>query len=244
MLEAPHELLARAAAWEDMSRWERAEIGRALRRLGWSYGEIREVIPVPKGTLAGWCREVRLTEEQVAALRERTGSFRSIPRDTQAHRRAEIEAIRLGARSFALSHVNDAFFVAGTVMYWAEGAKTGIEMSMANSDPRALRLFTRWVRTYHDDAAKFVLRLHLHAGNDEAAAQRFWARAIGLSGNDFYRSFIKPKGTGHRKNHLPHGVCTVRMRRGADAHHRTMAWIDAIAEIGADSALLTSRAGR
>jgi hypothetical protein len=244
MPEAPHELLARAAAWEDMSRWERAEIGRALRRLGWSYGEIREVIPVPKGTLAGWCRDIRLTDEQVAALKVRTGSLRSIPRDTQAHRHAEIEAIKMEARAFARSHIDDAFFVGGTVMYWAEGAKTGVEMSMANSDPRALRLFIRWVRAYHDSEAVFVLRLHLHAGNDDPAARRFWTQALGLRDPDFYRSFIKPKGTGHRKNHLPHGVCMVRMRRGADAHHATMAWIDTIAGIGVGSVLLTSRPGR
>lgn len=52
---APAELLGRAAEWDQLTRWERAEVGRALRRLGWTYSEIREVVPVPKGTLAGWC---------------------------------------------------------------------------------------------------------------------------------------------------------------------------------------------
>lgn len=37
-----------------LSRWERAEVGRALRRLGWTYGEIRQVIAVPKGTVLNW----------------------------------------------------------------------------------------------------------------------------------------------------------------------------------------------
>ena len=73
-----------AAGWEDLTRWERAELGRALRRLGWTYGEIREEIPVPKGTLSYWCPEIRLAEEQVEAIKARTsGSRRGVPVDTQ-----------------------------------------------------------------------------------------------------------------------------------------------------------------
>jgi hypothetical protein len=117
-------------------------------------------------------------------------------------------------------------------MYWAEGAKTRTELSVANSDPRALRLFIRWVLSLHDAAAQFVLRLHKHDGNDDRAARRYWAHALGLPQAEFYASFIKPPGTGHRKNHLPHGVCTVRMRRAANAHHRPMAWSEVIAGIG------------
>lgn len=50
---------------------ERAEVGRVLRGLGWSYGEIREVIDVPKATLAGWCRDIRLTDDQIVAMKHR-----------------------------------------------------------------------------------------------------------------------------------------------------------------------------
>jgi hypothetical protein len=46
----------RVDSWDSLSRWERAELGRDLRRLGLSYGEIMELIPVKKSTLATWCR--------------------------------------------------------------------------------------------------------------------------------------------------------------------------------------------
>jgi hypothetical protein len=101
---------------------------------------------------------------------------------------------------------------------------------MANTDPRALRLFVRWVRTYIDPQGEFSLHLHLHEGNDEAAAMAFWRRETGLSQANFIKTFIKPKGTGHRKNHLKHGVCTVRLKRAADPWNVVMEWIDATAE--------------
>lgn len=45
----PRGLLARASRWEELKRWERRELGQELRRLGLSYSEIAEVIPVAKG---------------------------------------------------------------------------------------------------------------------------------------------------------------------------------------------------
>jgi hypothetical protein len=188
------------------------------------------LIPVKKSTLATWCREVQLTEEQYAAIIRRTGSRQGIPRATNRRRLQEIERIRAGARAQVSSLILDPFWIAGTVLYWAEGAKTRNNLRLADSDPRALRLFIDWVRFYLDGEAAFSLHLHLHDGNDEAEARRFWVRETGLREANFHRTFIKPAGTGHRKNHLEHGVCTVKLRRPANAWNVVMEWIDTLSE--------------
>lgn len=226
--EPPQALLAAAARWETLSRRRRAELGRSLRRLGWTYSEIRELIPVPKGTLAGWCRDIALTDAQVDAIRDRTASQRGTPRDTQRRRRAEVERIRSDARVFADAHLHDALFVAGTVLYWGEGDKTARMLALSNADPAAHRLFIRWTRRFHDEHATFVLSLHLHQGNDEQRARTWWTDTLGLNEPEFTKTFVKPPGTGHRKNTLPNGVCRTRMRRGTDAWYRTEAWTEVI----------------
>ncbi|MEA2009727.1 MAG: hypothetical protein U9N78_03400, partial [Actinomycetota bacterium] len=83
--EVPSDLLDRANEWDELHRWERSELGKTLRRLGLTYGEIRELIPVPKGTLSNWCRGIRLSKEQISAIRDRSGpgSRIGIPVDTQ-----------------------------------------------------------------------------------------------------------------------------------------------------------------
>lgn len=225
---APTTLLARADQWEDLSRWERAELGRALRRCGLSYSEIRSLIPVPKGTLSGWCADIQLSERQIAAIRARTGSQAGVPRNTQRRRHAEIAQIRSEARKEVRRLLTEPLWVAGTALYWAEGSKTSNRLSLSNSDPAALRLFIQWVRDYVDGSAEFVLKLNLHFDNDEEAARAFWSSELTLDSPEFYKTFIKPEGTGHRKNHLAHGVCAVRMRRSTDAFHRVMAWIGAL----------------
>ncbi len=227
-MELEADVLERVRRYESLSRWERSELGQALRRRGLSYGEIMDLIPVKKSTLATWCRGIPLTKEQIEGIKRRRAPEPGIPRDTQRKRRREVELIRAQARLEAEHLVEDPLWVAGVVLYWAEGSKTQGQLRMGNSDPAVLRLFVKWVRHHIDPRARFSMQLHLHEGNDEAAAQRHWRQAIGLADANFYRTFVKPSGTGHRKNHLEHGVCSVKMRRCTDAWYRTMEWIETL----------------
>lgn len=228
-MELEAAILERVREWPTLSRWERSELGRELRRSGLSYGEIMDMIPVKKSTLSTWCRDVELTAEQIQSIKERRAPEPGFRRNTNHKRRREIEELRVHARSQVGTLIGDPLWLAGIVLYWAEGAKTRGHVSMANTDPRALRLFIRWARAYLKPGG-FSMHLHLHEGNDEDAAKRYWLWETGLFEANFHKTFIKPKGTGHRKNHLEHGICTVKVRRAADSWNIIMAWIDALGD--------------
>jgi hypothetical protein len=225
-MELEADLLERVRNFQAMSRWERAELGRELRRLGLSYGEVMDQIPVKKSTLATWCRDIELTPEQIDAIRSRRAPAPGIPRGTQRKRRREVELIRAQAKLEAEHLVRDPFWVAGVVLYWGEGSKTKRRLALANADPAALRLFRDWSMRFHETDGGWRGRLNLHADNDEPGARRWWAYELSIPVSDFTKSFVKPDGTGHRKNHLPHGVCTLIRRRSSNDFIRTMAWID------------------
>jgi hypothetical protein len=220
------EFRERIDAWEGLSRWERSELGKDLRRLGLSYGEVMELIPVKKSTLATWCREVTLTEEQIESLRVRRPPLPGVPRNTQRKRHREIELIEAQARLEAIHLQADPFWMAGAVLYWAEGCKTNRRLAMAHSEPEALRLYMDWIRRFLDPRASFAAALNLHYNNDEPRARQFWSMELGIDLGNFTKTFVKPDGTGHRKNHLAHGVCRVTMRRSTNAFITTMSWID------------------
>jgi hypothetical protein len=218
-------LLERVGNWERLSRWERSELGRDLRRAGLSYGEIMDLIPVKKSTLATWCREVELTADQIGAIRARRAPQPGIPRNTNRKRRRIVELIKTQATLEAEHLIGDPIWVAGTVLYWGEGFTTQNRLGMANSDSHALRLFMRWCEAFHRPLTGFSAKVNLHADNDELAARRWWSAELGIPLADFHKSFVKPDGTGHRKNHLERGVCMVTKRKSADAFHITMVWI-------------------
>jgi hypothetical protein len=235
-MELEERILKRVRNWDAMSRWEKSELGRDLRREGLSYGEIMDLIDVKKSTLATWCREVQLTDDQIKAIKDRRAEAPGLPRNTNWKRKLEISELRTSARARVQELAVDPLWVAGLVLYWAEGAKSRNHVSMANTDPRALRLFVRWCRTFISADARFSMQLHLHEGNDEAAAKKHWRAETGLDKANFHKTFIKPAGTGHRKNHLENGICTVKLRRASDPWNIVMEWIDAYSvQLGLDS---------
>jgi len=184
-----------------------------------------ELVPVKKSTLATWCRDVALTEEQIEAISARSAPLPGYSRDTNRKRLREIEKIKAKAIGRAEELILEPLWLAGAVLYWAEGFKTQRQLGMSNSDPYVLRLFMRWADTYLGPPTGFRAKINLHADNDEPAARRWWSSQLGLPLEAFNKTFIKPDGTGHRKNHLSHGVCMVAKRKSADAFHATKAWI-------------------
>ncbi len=230
-MELGNDVLERVRTYQTLSRWERSELGMELRRLGLSYGEIMELIPVKKSTLATWCRDFELSDEQIAGIRTRRTPLpgRDLlgnPYTTQTPRRPEVQLIKAQATLEAEHLVDDPFWTAGVALYWGEGAKATRQLSMANADPAAIRLFKRWSELYLPPDHGWRARLNLHANNDELRARVWWANEIRIPLSDFTKTYVKPDGTGHRKNHLEHGVCTLIKRKSTNAYHTTMAWVE------------------
>lgn len=213
-----------------MRRWERRELGRELRVAGLSYREIAQIIPVAKGTLSLWCRDLELTPDQ----RERLRSLRpdaEVRRSVGMKRRQlalqRHEALRHAGRLEAARLARDPAWIAGTVAYWAEGAKRSNALLFSNSDPGLIILFLRWGSEFLEIAPeRYSARMHLHRGQDEEERLLFWSAKTGLRAGQFGRAFIKPEGTGHRKNVLYNGTLLVRVRTSADLLHRVEGWID------------------
>ena len=213
---------------EELSQWERAELGRSLRRSGWTYTEIADVIPAAKSTIAGWCRGIVLSEAQARAIRKRTGSTAGIPRNTQRRRRQQVAALEEHAKRSFQSLRTEPFWCLGIALHWGEGAKSKRELSVTNSDPAIHLLFHRWVSRYLVPEPDIVLHLHIHAGNDEATASNWWGEELGLEQPSFDKTFVKPGESGHRKNHLAHGIARSGIRKSTDAWITTMSWIDCL----------------
>ena len=224
----PADIASRLNSVEDLSQWERSQLGIALRLHGWTYAEIAQVTEAAKSTVAHWCREIELDEAVKKEIGARTGSQRGVPRNTQWRRRLERQDIQLRAAQEVSPLMGDSDWIAGTVLYWAEGFKTENGLGMSNSDPHLLRSFITWTDRYLMSCPLLRLKLNLHAGNDEATAIEFWARELSVTPTQFGKTYIKPDGTGHRRNHLEHGVAQVRIRQSTDAFLRVSGWIEGL----------------
>ena len=218
-----------------MKRWETKEHVTTFRKLGFSYKEIMRFFPIAKSTVSDWCKDIELTDRQIQRLQERKkqGSYAAGLKGSKANqekRAKEVQQIRENAKSEAPLLINDSLWIAGLMLYWAEGNKSR-KVAISNSDPNIIEFMEAWLRKYCKvNNAKFKPFLNLHSGQDEDRIKDFWSNIIKLPKEQFGKSYIKKEGTGHRKNILYKGtlridVCNLNLL------YRILGWIEGVKEI-------------
>ena len=217
--------------WSALTRAEKIETCRMLRMLGLSYGEIRSFVPVPKGTLAGWCKGTPISQEVAAEIsaRSRTQgqpSRKSVGKQLRSRNEERLASIRHRAQTEASFLAGSPRWTAGLAAYWAEGSKYA-EMRFANSDPGMINLFLAWVEEFIGTRrAEVTIVLHLHDGADEEEAISHWSNATGVPTTNFRKTQWKRAGGGHRKRKLRFGTAQARIPRSGDTLQRVLGWIE------------------
>ncbi len=209
---------------------QKKAVVRKLRKQGLSYSEIQQHVAASKSSISLWCRDIEMTMEQKARLQSRCAQPYAQHRGAktnQEKRAAQIQAIKTKAQAEITRVSEDGFKLAGALLYWAEGDKSRKRMvNFSNSDPAMIQFMMRWFREVCGvPEEKFRIHLHLHTGQNEAQIKYFWSEITGVPLSQFHKSFIKPEGTGHRKNRLYYGTVAVRIF-DSDLFWRIQGWIE------------------
>jgi predicted nucleic acid-binding protein len=175
------------------------ERARVLRAQAWTLNEIAAELGVSKSSVSLWVRGVIFDEAARAARaganRNRGGRARG-PNRLAQRRIAEIERLAHEGRQRIGALSDRDLLIAGTALYAGEGSKTDGAVAFANSDPRMVILFCRWLRRFFViDEARLRVYLYLHAGLDLDAACAFWSSTTGIPRSQFgkpYRAVPDP----------------------------------------------------
>lgn len=193
-------------------KWKETAV--KLRAKGLSYSEILKNIPVSKSTISLWCRHVELTTPQKERLlhKSRENGLVGVKAIQTMFWQKRCEAFKEGVELSYELVAKDSKFVAGLMLYWAEGTKKN-STAVTNSDPRIIRFMTRWLKEFFDiKPEQLIVALHLHPGQNENKIKGYWSRVTKIPLSNFRKSFIKAKGSGFRKNILQNGVVKVVVR--------------------------------
>ena len=198
------------------------------RKKGYSYSEIMAEVPVAKSTLSLWLRGLKIKKKHQARLQqkqvERWRRNFNLGEWNRKKRQDEILTIREQATAQISPLTDRELFVAGVMLYWAEGAK-GNGLSISNADPVFIEFIMHWFRkSLHISEDRFVASLHYHEGQNEQKMRIFWSELTGIPLDSFRKGFCKPPGTGHRTHHLQWGVIRITVRKGSDLFHQIMGW--------------------
>jgi transposase-like protein len=195
---------------------ERAEARRMRRDEGRSVKDIARLLDVARSSVSRWVRDIELTQDQHAALLARNPAYERQRNGSTAL----IERARLRRRGYQLRgrrriRQSEPLYIAGCMLYWAEGDKARWTVALSNSDPEVIRLFARFLRECFGVPDE-RMRIYCHLFADHVTRQReveqFWLDVAGLPATCLRKSSVnRYSRSSQRKriNRLPYGTCKI-----------------------------------
>jgi hypothetical protein len=203
-------------------RVDAQEQARALRAKGWTVPAIAVEVGAAKSSVSRWVVDVPFTP----GPRHRGGPTGAHPMHL-ARLRAE-EAAAVSAREQVGELSDRDLFLVGLALYAGEGAKAGNAVRFANTDPRLIGLFLRWLRRFYEiDECRLSVALYLHDGLDLDGANSYWSDLCGIPVSQFTKPYRAVADSSRRRSKHPFGCPSVRY---ADAriYRNVLAGVDAL----------------
>lgn len=135
-------------------------------------------------------------------------------------RRRKREEFRAEGRRLATE--GDVLHAVVCSLYWADGSKSRNAAQIVNSDPNILRLFLEFCYKYFDVPPQDVsLKVHGYTWVfSEQEMVAYWVKTLNLEeathrahAIDVFTYASRGGGSGRRKGKLPHGFCTITIKK-------------------------------
>jgi predicted transcriptional regulator len=185
------------------------EEARRLRAEGLSITRIARQLNVGKASVSCWVRDVALTEEQKNVLKNNISNKLG---DTYI--RDKYCAIRKEYQEEGRQLVKTANkdFIAGLMLFWAEGSKEKNSIRFVNSDINMLKMFKIFLEKYFNvpkDQFSFSFQWYTNNGHTFEEVKNYWLGNLDLTENQLKKCRIDmryDKAPGRKVGKIPYGV--------------------------------------
>ncbi len=209
-----------------------------LRKKGESIKDIAKILKISKGTVSVWCRDIKLKPDQVKRLHEKMvkGGYKGRMIGARAQYNRRIEKIKkweiIGIKEIGKLSKRD-LLIAGLALYWGEGSKKYRKVSLANSDPRIIKFFIKFLEkilNVKKESLTACIGINEIHKNRIKEVEHYWSKIIGIPKEQFTKTtLIKVKNKKNYSNFSVHyGTITIKVRKSADLYYRVMGLIEAL----------------
>jgi hypothetical protein len=184
-----------------------------LRKEGYSFHYISEMIGVPKSTLSNWLNQIPYIANSQTI--ESLGKAQAAAGERKNKILQEsFEEIRKEAQNEIGNLTQRDLFIYGLGLYLGEGAKTNNGVCISNADPKVVKLATAWFLSLGVSSTQFSPRIHIYPDNDLQECLQFWANTISIPISQFQKSHIDQRTDKivKKKNLLPYGTLHLSVR--------------------------------
>jgi len=187
-----------------------------LRKRGLSFRYIENKLGIPRSTLSGWLKNIKLSKNQEQKLFDNwnNGLINARKKAALWHKQDgdnRKNAIRVEVKNF-ISDISINKKIGELVMatfYLAEGGKTENNFSLANSNPEILKGIISLLRfLYKIDESKFRCALHLRKDQNEEQLKKFWSKTLNIPKPQFLKTQFDKRTIKKTYEHYK-GVCVL-----------------------------------
>lgn len=201
------------------SRWFKLKPSAIkFRRKGFSIGKIERNLGIPRSTLSGWFKNIKLSQKQEkkilsnwknALVKARKKAI--LWHNAQKEKRLE-EAKNQALKTMGFIDITDKKILelAAAILYMGEGTKKKVGTEMGSSNPLILKFFLAMLKAlYNFDLKKVKCQLNLRADQSPEKMKRFWSKELGVPINNFGYVNLDKRTAGSKT--YPHykGVCHI-----------------------------------
>ena len=202
-----------------ISKW--SEIKRQVikyRLAGNSLRDAKQKFGIPKATLSGWFKNVKLSDSKKKILDKkwrkalvyaRTKSV--IWHNVEKKKRIELAEKEAEKSLSKLKFDSNEIEIALAMIYLGEGFKTSVCTGIGNSDPLVLKFFIRALEiNYSFDRLKIKCELHLRADQNINLIRKYWSKELGIPIRNFTSVSVDKRTLGRKTYSHYKGVCVLR----------------------------------
>jgi transcriptional regulator with XRE-family HTH domain len=188
----------------------------SLRKRGLSIRYIENKLGIPRSTLSGWLKDIKLSANQRKKLFHKweNGLIKARKKAVLVHnkgRNDRREKARQEVEKFVSNTDIDKSVqeIILAAFYLAEGGKTENSFALANSNPEILLgVITLLRRVFTIDESKFRCCLHLRGDQDENMLKEFWSKTLNIPESKFTKTQFDKRTVKKTYDHYK-GVCLV-----------------------------------
>jgi len=192
-------------------RLKEKELSIGLRKEGLSINEIAQKIGASKSSVSLWVKQIKLSDEQKLRLGSR------ILGNTYGRDHFKKLRIIYQKEGRELIKDSDKDFIAGLMLFWAEGSKDKNKIIFSNSNIEMIRFFLNFLYKYFKiDKKDVAFSFQWYSGNSLTfeEVKTFWLTSLNLTENNLKKCYIDNRylmAPGRKKDKLPYGVGRVRI---------------------------------
>lgn len=191
-----------------------------MRRQGLSIRAVENILGIPRSTLSGWYRQIKLSIPQQKQLHKEWRAALTKAREKAVLWHNTQKAERLG---IAVAHATSTLRKLNTeqkeiieltlaMLYWGEGNKTERGLVLGNSNPEILKFFMSGLKmVYGINPEKMRYELHIRSDQNPGQTINYWSRILDVSKNRFKGVYIDQRTIGKKTYASYYGVCVVSL---------------------------------